>query len=96
MNQTSNKLKRLKKDCKKYSYRYKRNFFWRQRWIDNYDIVTCIKLLHQESDNNKLTTEVLINLEVQIDNMTRKLGKSQPWKAFEIIINTAIKASKAA
>ena len=86
---TKNKIKALKKECKEYTYRYK----WR-KWIDNYDIITCIKCILAESDNDKLATEMLIRLEVKIDEMTKKMGKSMPWKAFKILLNRLEKFSK--
>lgn len=87
-NQTVKKLKRLNGYCKTFVYRYKL-----RRWIDNYDIITCIKMILAEP-NNELTIEALVNIEFQIDNTTKKMGKSMPWKAFKILLNTAIKACK--
>jgi hypothetical protein len=75
---TSKKAKQLIKDCREYIYWHKC-----RRWIANYDIVTCIRGILTESDNDKLTETMFLKLEVHIDQMTEKMGKRMPWRAFK-------------
>ena len=89
MTKTKKQIKKLIRECKKYRYWYK----W-IRWIENYDIVTCIKVERCNSDNTKLFNEILLNLEVAVERMNDEMGKSQPWKAFKILLKTVKKISK--
>lgn len=89
-NQTKKILSRVLKESRKFSYFYKLGL-WKKRWIDLFDVITAIQTTRTESGLDKLTLEVLLRLEVQLNEMIKK-HKSLPWKAFKIIMKTAIRS----
>jgi hypothetical protein len=89
-NQTVLKLKEFYSECKTFSYRYKY-----RRWIDFYDIETVFKYMLIDSNISEFTSEIMIHLQLSIEKFQKSMKiKSTPFKAFKLLVDTAIKSVK--